>query len=431
MVFRFIYNLLFPVVFLAYLPGLLLKYARRGGAKSNYSERFGMFSRGKREELSKLKNPVWVHAVSVGETVVALSMIKRWLERSPGLEFVLSTTTTTGQALARSRAPEGVAVIFCPLDYFLFTRRTLRLVRPRMLVIFETEIWPNLIHGAKSLGAEVALVNARMSDNSHRGYKRFSWIFAPILRELSFVGAQSEMDAERFKDICGDLDVVVSGNMKFDQPPPTAKDLELASPGLDEVFGAAPRRVLLAASTHPGEEELLGRIFASLKRDRPDLRLVVVPRHAERGAEIAETLGKLGLKFVRRSTGEGVDGKAEVLLADTTGELLAFIAASDIVVMGKSFAGHDEGHNIIEPAALGKPVLTGDVARNFRQTLAALTGADAVVAVPGDGKLEGAIVELLDNPDKCAALGERARAAVDKERGATDKTIDLCEKTLN
>ena len=137
------------------------------------------------------------------------------------------------------------------------------------------------------------------------------------------------------------------------------------------------------------------------------------------------------MKFARRSTGDDAGGTAEALLADTTGELLAFIAASDIVVMGKSFAGHDEGHNIIEPAALGKPVLTGSVARNFRQTLSALTSADAVVAVPGDDNLEDAIAELLDNPEKCAALSERARAAVEKERGATDKTIDLCEKRHN
>ena len=426
---RFLYNLFFPVGFLFYLPGLIVKYVRRGGAKDGFAERFAIFSKKKKRRLAEAKTDVWVHAVSVGETVAALSMIDKWLEHSPERRFVLSTTTTTGQAVARARAPESVTVIFCPLDFVPCVNRTTRLVSPSLLVIFETEIWPNLIHAAGKSGAETALVNARMSDKSSRGYKRFSFFFSPILRELSLICAQSELDAERFKAVEPSLSPEVTGNMKFDQIPANAADA-IPDPGLDAVFGTDPRTVILAASTHPGEEALIAEIFGRLRKTRPELKLVIVPRHAERGAEVAEKLAKTGLKTARRSTGDDAGGKADILLADTTGEMLAFINASDIVVMGKSFAGHDEGHNIIEPAAMGKPVVTGRVARNFRQTLEIMTRADAVLAVD-DEELEKTLEELADNPEKRSSLGERAEKTVENERGATDRTIELCEKLLS
>jgi 3-deoxy-D-manno-octulosonic-acid transferase len=187
----------------------------------------------------------------------------------------------------------------------------------------------------------------------------------------------------------------------------------------------------LAASTHPGEEKLVAEIFARLRKRRPELKLVVVPRHAERGGEVASDLATTGLRVARRSVGDDAGGGADILLADTTGEMLAFINASDIVVMGKSFAGHDEGHNVIEPAALGKPVVTGRVARNFRQVLEIMTRENAVMAVDGGVGLEESLNELLDDPEKRVALGERAKTAVEKARGATDRTIELCEKLLS
>jgi len=426
---RFLYNLFFPVGFLLYLPGLIVKYIRRGGAKDGFGERFAIFSKEKTRRISELNPTVWVHAVSVGETVAAISMIEKWLERHPERRFLLSTTTTTGQAIARTRAPKPVAVIFCPLDFIPFVNKTMRLASPSLLVIFETEIWPNLIHAAKKRGAETALVNARMSDKSSKGYKRFAFFFAPTLRKLSIVCAQSDLDAQRFKSVEPSIKLEITGNMKFDQIPAGEKAAP-PDPGLDTVFGNKHRTVILAASTHPGEETLMAEIFGHLKTTRPELKLVIVPRHAERGAEIAEQLAKTGLKTARRSTGDNAGGNADILLADTTGEMLAFINASDIVVMGKSFAGHDEGHNIIEPAAMGKPVLTGRVARNFRQTLEIMKRNDAVIAVDEE-KLETTLAELADNPEKRSALGERAEKAVENERGATDRTIELCEKLLS
>ena len=195
---RLIYNLLLPLVFLFFLPGLLVKFRRRGGWKSTYGERFARF-RKRKDELLACRGAIWIHAVSVGETVVALSMIRRYHQRFPERKFVLSTTTTTGQDVARSKCPENTAVIFCPIDFPWMVRKTLRLLCPSQLVIFETEIWPNLISIAAKKKIPVTLVNARMSDRSARGYRRFGKLFfAPLLRKFSLILTQSQSDMERF-----------------------------------------------------------------------------------------------------------------------------------------------------------------------------------------------------------------------------------------
>jgi len=407
---------------------MILKLIRRGGEKRGYLERFAMFADEKRKTLEAFKGAVWVHSVSVGETVIALGMIETWLERDPDARFVISSTTTTGQALARSRKPVNTEVVFCPLDFIFFVRKTLRLLQPSLLVIFETEIWPNLIRETRAFGAPVALVNARISDKSAPGYKRFSFFFAPVLERLSLLCVQTELDADRFKAVSPKLSPTVVGNLKFDQKPPA----EIADIDLTSYFGPGRSRIVLAASTHPREDALIAGVFRNLKPDRPDLRLIIVPRHAERGPEIAAELKEAGLSFVRRS--ESPDGSAagtvDVLLADTTGEMLSFIAAADVVVMGKSLAGHTEGHNILEPAILEKPVVTGDKLSNFRFILRAMLEADAVRTVSDGSGLETVLTELIDDEKAAAELGQRAKTVVEKYKGATKRTVELCEKLL-
>ncbi|MCK5844221.1 MAG: 3-deoxy-D-manno-octulosonic acid transferase [Victivallales bacterium] len=425
----FLYNLLFPIAFLFFLPGMLLKLIRRGGEKRGFGERFAIFAKTKAKRLEEFKGAVWVHSVSVGETTIALGMIEVWLERSPDMRFVLSTTTTTGQALAHSRAPKNVEVIFCPIDFLPFTRFTVKRLQPSMLVIFETEIWPNLIGVTHSIGVPVVLVNARISDKSAAGYRHFSFFFAPVLRKLSLICAQTELDAERFKAVDETLEPVVCGNMKFDQKPPA----KIADVDLTAYFGNEPVRIIMAASTHFGEEKLIAAVFKRLRKSRPDLRLVIVPRHAERGGEISAELNSAGLKLARRSLqsdGAADASPVDVLLADTTGEMLSFIATSAVVVMGKSLAGHKEGHNILEPAILAKPVVTGRELRNFRFVLKTMVEADAVATVADEAELEQALAKLLDDPEAAAALGKRAEAAVAKQKGAIKRTIELCEKLL-
>ncbi|WP_176013810.1 3-deoxy-D-manno-octulosonic acid transferase [Victivallis sp. Marseille-Q1083] len=421
-----IYHILFPIGFLLFLPGLLYKLWRRPGWKTTFAERFGHFSPERRARLASGRGAIWLHSVSVGETVIALALLKHYQATYPDHKFVLSTTTTTGQALARSKAPEGVEVIFCPIDFFPFVRRTMTLVQPSLLVILETEIWPALIYEAKRVGCSLALVNARMSDRSSRGYYRFRKFFRPLLEEFDLIATQSEADAERFRHVSPAAAVVPVGNLKFDQPVPA----DLQPVDLNRYFGPGPHLILLGASTHPGEEELIASVFRNLQPAFPPLRLVLVPRHAERGSEIAAMLQKQSLKFARRSREAAAAEPVDCLLADTTGEMLKLMAAADVVVMGKSLAGQDEGHNLIEPALLAKPIVTGSVLRNFRFILQILTEADAVRLVENDDRLQPVLTQLFADAAQRRQLGERAYAAVARHAGATAKVIKLLEETL-
>ena len=419
----FIYNLLLPLAFLFFIPGLLLKYRNRGGWKSTFGERFGRFSKERVKELEESRGAIWVHSVSVGETVIALGFIKRYQALYPDRKFVISTTTTTGQELARSRCPENTKVIFCPIDFRWMVRRTFDIIRPSRLVIFETELWPNLIWEAKKRGVPAIVVNGRMSDHSSKGYYRMRLFFAPILKSLSMILVQTEADRARYLAVSPKADVRVTGNMKFDQAPPE----NIADPGLAGYFGEEEYTILLAASTHPGEEEYVARNYKALREEFPLLRLVVVPRHAERGADVASALDKLGLSVVRRSQAEKAASPVDVLVADTTGEMFKFINASDIVIMGKSLAGHDEGHNLIEPALLDKPVVTGSVLRNFRFILDVLKQAEAVVTVSDEAEFFAQLKRLAADPELRAALGKRGGDAIRQHRGAMERAIELIE----
>ncbi len=427
MAIAFLYNLLFPLVFLAFIPGLIAKLVKRSGPKRTYAERFGIFSKEKAEALKAARGAIWVHAVSVGEINVALSMISKWLKENPSRRFAISTTTTTAQEIAMKKAPAGTPVFFCPLDFAPCVARVLGLLKPSALVIFETEIWPNMIRMAKASGAKTALVNARISDKSVKGYVRVRVVFGPLLELFDTICVQTAADAERMKAISPKLKPEVCGNIKFDQELPSSfKDFEL-----DKVFGPAPRKILIAASTHTPEEKLIAETWQSLAKRHPELKLVIVPRHAERGADLASMLSDLNVKFHRRSTQKEPPAQpVDCLLADTTGELLAFIAASDIVIIGKTLAGNDEGQNIIEPALLAKPIVCGPHLKNFRQAIEALKKADAVASVPSDGELEAALERLLSDPAAAQALGARAREAVAAHGGASARTIKTLEKAL-
>lgn len=419
----FIYNLLFPLGFIFFIPSMIIKLIRRSGHKNSYLERFAIYNRKKRQLLNDYQGATWIHAVSVGETVIALNLIKEWQQSAPERKFVLSTTTTTGQALARKRVPEHVIVIFCPIDFYWFVRRTIKIIRPQLLVILETEIWPNLLKQAKKNGAHTVLVNARMSDKSFRGYHRFKLFFRPIFNLFDAICVQTITDMERYKAVSPQVNCQVCGNMKFDQRLPE----QLPKLNLAEYFSVAPGRIILAASTHPGEEELIAEVFKKLTQQFDDLKLIIIPRHAERGNEIARQLEQLRISFVQRSKNNLTNQTVDCLLADTTGEMLAFISLADLVIMGKSFAGHDEGHNIIEPAMLGKAIVSGGVLKNFRFVLNAFTQRDAIVTVNHDDELETILSRLFKEPALLQQYGEAAMQVTKEHRGATHKIIKILE----
>ncbi|MDD3118686.1 MAG: 3-deoxy-D-manno-octulosonic acid transferase [Victivallales bacterium] len=418
-----LYNLLFPLGFLLFLPGLVVKLIRRPGWKKTFGERFAVYTAARRRELAGYRGAVWIHSVSVGETQIALDLIRAWQKLHPERRFVISTTTTTGQQLARDRVPPQTAVIFCPVDFIWWVRKVFRLFDPSLLVVLETELWPNMLHEAQRRGIGTFLVNGRMSDKSSRGYARFRFFFRPVLSCFSKILVQSEHDADRFRAVAPEVDVVVTGNLKFDRAVPE----QLPPVDLTAYFGPEPHRILLASCTHPGEEILIATTYRELKPDYPDLRLVIVPRHAERAPEIVPQLRESGISFCRRTKGMEGQHTVDCLLADTTGEMFSFIAKADIVIMGKSLAGHNEGHNLIEPAIFAKPIVTGHELTNFRFVLDVLREADGVLTVNSDAELEGALRRLLDDPAAARAMGERAEKALARHRGATAKTITILE----
>ena len=424
--FLFFYNLLFPIIFLFFLPGLIWKYIRRPGEKSNYKERFAKFTREKLERLYPFRGCVWLHAVSVGETNLALTMLDAWIKEAPDRKFVLSTTTTTGQEIAKKRLPPGVELIFCPIDFFPYVAKTFMILRPSALVIFETELWPNLIHCAGVYNIPIALVNARMSDHSFPGYRRFRFFFGAILRKFNVICVQTETDKERFLAIAPDMKdkVSVCGNIKFDQHAPA----HLKIPDLSQWFGTAKGPFVIAASTHPEEEVYIAAAFQKVRKNYPEARLLVVPRHAERGAVLKKSLSELGLKVFRKSTDQEIPAGTDCLLADTTGELQGFLAASDIVVMGKTLAGNTEGQNIIEPSMLGKAIICGMELKNFRQALEILVKANAVIRVADEMELNAALEKLISNPPFRAELGKRAQDAIAANNGATKKNLSALKK---
>lgn len=424
-----LYNLLFPVAFLAYSPFYLVRQFRRGGMDAGFLERFAWFSQEKKAALAALRQPVWIHAVSVGETVAALGFANAWRQRHPGLEFVISTTTTTGQEIARKKAPPGTVVIYCPLDWWPLVRRTAALVRPRLLVVFEVELWPNLISVAAGR-CPVALANGRMSDRSAGRYARFAAVFRPLLAKFSLLCVQDDKDQQRFLRVAGEqAPVHACSTMKFDQVSDVAAaDLHAV---LDTAFGPAPRRCWVAGSTHPGEETLALQVFRKLKAEFPDLRLILVPRHVERTAEVERLLRQEGISY-RLLKGDPAAGAtpAEVLLVNTTGQLMAFYGAADFAYVGKSLAGNTGGHNIIEPAIFGKPIVHGAAMQNFRMVAELFRDAKAAVEVVDADGLEQTLRQWLAHPETAADYARRSRQLVEHHRGAMGRTIDLLEPLL-
>ena len=439
-----IYNLLLPIAFLLYLPIFLTKLIRRGNFKRGFWERFGIYSKTKKSLLYQCPRPIWIHAVSVGETVAALSFIREWSKQQPELTFVLSTTTSTGQHIARTRAPENVISIYFPIDFYGCVWLALNTIRPCSLIIFEVEIWPSLIVEACRRDISIALVNTRMSDQSAKGYQSHRWLFKHIFKKFSLICTQTEDDAAKIKSIIGDNSTIeICNTMKFDQLPDHSDGDEDRS--VDSLFPQGNRIVFTAASTHPGEEVLMMKVYKILLQDYPDLYHVLIPRHVERSLEIEKRLKFTGLNYVRLTElrkaldkqGNPLsrldqDGDVRVLLVDTTGEMMHFLAQSDIVFVGNSLAGNRGGHNLIEPALFRKPIVIGSGMDNFRVVAQIFKDNNACVQVDSEKALLKVLRNLINNKGEREQLGQASYETIQKNRGAINKTIGhLRLKCLN
>lgn len=406
---RIIYTLLLRLL----APVLLLRAAWRartspvGGER--LAERLGLVE-------ADSRRPLLVHCVSVGETLAALPLLRAL--HAAGRPLWVTSTTLTGAERVRMALGDGVRRSFLPLDTPGAVARFLDRVRPCALLVMETEIWPNLLHACRARGIPVLLVNARLSEKSARGYARFPAFTRSVLSCFTRLLVQAGPDADRFRAL-GATQVEVTGNLKFDMAPDEG---QLADARALRA-GWSGRPVWIAASTHPGEDEIVLAAHRLLRESLPELLLVLVPRHPERFDAVAAGVSRAGFSCARRNRGEAVVPGTAVYLADTMGELQMLYACADVAFVGGSFSGTG-GHNMLEPAALGVPVVTGPSLFNFEQVADALRAVDALVVVADTETLAQVLRRWLQDEGVRSAAGERARAFVAANRGALARTLE-------
>src|ERR1700730_3823274 len=393
---RFIYNLCWPIGLLFFLPGYLAKMIRRGGYSEKFGQRLGIYDYEVCVRLAKQES-TWLHAVSVGEVNVALKLAKALQALEPDLHCVLTTTTTTGFALANKNAPAWIEVMYAPLDYWPIMRRTFAVIRPTRIVLVEAEVWPNLVALAHERRIPTILVNARLSPRSERRFRRFRFFVAPTFRLLDLVCAQEPDDVDRWVAIGVARDRIRAvGSIKYDPNggDQTAEAQENAR--TTSVSNAGQQRpVLFGGSTHRGEEEILARVFLRLRQQFSSLRLFIAPRHVERLREIRAQLAALPLRVaVASEVAVGRELDADCTLLDTTGELQRWYGIATIVFVGKSLTAQG-GQNPAEPIMAGKPVVFGPHMENFATLAKALVLKKGAVQIGDVDSLEMTIAGLL------------------------------------
>jgi 3-deoxy-D-manno-octulosonic-acid transferase len=418
----------FVYIFLAYLIAplwigvLALRGFRDKTRWRGFSQRFGL------GETVATKS-IWVHAVSVGEVQAAVPLVEALLQRFPTMPLVLTTVTPTGRARAEALFKQRVDVRFAPIDWPGSVRRFFQRVQPRLAVILETEIWPNLYQRCGALDVPLVLASARISPRSVNRYRRLVGLFRETLSHGIFIAAQSEGDAERFRSIGASPERThVVGNIKFDFGYPT--DMEARGHELRLMLGPN-RPVWVAGSTHEKEEELLVAAHRRIRERFSTALLVLVPRHPPRFGDVANLLREEGLRFVRRTSAKPVTADTEVYLLDTLGELPPFYAAGDVAFVGGSLGiDHVGGHNLLEPAALSLPIVAGPHNFNSSDIARMLVERQALQIVHNPEELARVVGGLLANPTQRATMGSAGRKTVDDNRGAVKRLMEFLEPLL-
>ncbi len=440
-----LYSAMLALAAVVTFPYFLVRSLRQGKYLGSLRARLG----GVPETARSSGDAMWLHAVSVGELLACQGLVAGLRERFPQRPLLVSTTTETGFRTAQQRRRSGQlkadAVFFCPFDFGFAVRRVLKQVRPALLLVAETEFWPNLFRAASRAGVRLAVVNARVSDRSFPRYRLFRFFFQDVLNRASLLLAQSEEDARRLRQLGADpARVRVAGNVKYDQravaPLPGWLDRQVM-----RWVGGSPAGALVAGSTAAGEEEFVLAAFERLRRHRPSLRLILAPRRPERFEEVARMASARGLRLIRRSelSGEGgqspaatdaataaeIDPDVAVLLLDTVGELSAFYRYATVAFVGGSLAPHG-GQNILEPAQFARPVVVGPYMHNFRDMARTFREAGALRQVASGEELAGVLDALFRDPGAAAAMGEAARRLLDANRGATERVVEAVAELL-
>lgn len=411
-ILRALYSLLLYLLVPFVLARLLWRSRRAPAYRRRWAERFGLF------DAPALRRPVWVHAVSLGEVLAAVPLVK-WL-RERGEHVLMTTTTPTGAERVRAVFGADVPHLYCPYDLPAAVRRFLSRARPRLAIIVETELWPNLFHACVERGVPVIVANARLSARSAAGYAKVGGLMRATLRDVDLIAAQGEADAERLRAL-GARRIEVTGNIKFDMHLPASLHEQAAV--LRRAWGES-RLVWLAASTHAGEDEQVLDAHAAVRRALPDSLLVLAPRHPERFDEVAALCRQRGDALVRRSERQPATAETAVFLLDTLGELPLFYAAADAAFVGGSLV-NTGGHNVLEPAALGKAVIVGPHTFNFLEITAQLVECGAARRVADGRALADAAMRYLGDANLRDEAGRRGLALVERSRGALTRLQSL------
>lgn len=419
---RYLLNCLYLLLLIGCAPYLIYAALRHGKYRDGWEAKF----LGRVPRRAGDRPCLWLHAVSVGEVNLLQPLLNQLGQEHPDWECVVSTTTRTGFALARKKYA-GYQVFYCPLDFSWAVHRAVRRIRPRVLVLVELELWPNLIRAAREFGASVALVNGRLSNRSARGYGRIGFFVRRLLAQLDLIAVQDARYAERFRTLGARPEVIqVTGSIKFDgaqvdRDNPATRRLRELWQIPDDAF------VFLAGSTQDPEEQMALAVFTELASRCAAARLILVPRHPERFDEVAQLLDQSGIPWQLRSRlGEPQAGPpaARVLLVDVVGELSAWWGVAQVGLVGGSF-GTRGGQNMIEPAGYGVAVCFGPRTWNFEDVVTQLLARHAATVVHDQQELAAFVLRCLDAPDEARALGQRARQLVLAQQGATRHTIQL------
>ncbi|MEP6671279.1 MAG: glycosyltransferase N-terminal domain-containing protein [Chthoniobacter sp.] len=412
-----VYNFFFPLVFVALLPGFLQRMFRRGGYREKFAQRFGRYTAEERARFTSGRW-LWLHSISVGETLLALKLARQMRALDPTIKIALSVTTSTGFAVAREAACDWLEVIYNPLDLPAFVRAALDVVRPVRLIFIEG-VWPNLVAEAKRRGLTVTFV-PRLSPRSEGRFRRARALTGPIFRLLDVLAVQEPDDVARWESLGVDpARIQVTGNTKFDYAAGGGERTTEFRAVLRQWSVADDAPVLLAGSTFPGEELILARLYRDLRSRFPNLFLILVPRHVERTPEVLADLRPLDLRVVLRS--DEAKGRADVLVVNTTGELRDWYHLATVVFIGKSLTAHG-GQNPVEPVLAGKPVVYGPHMENFAAIVTRWREEEAAVQIRDEAELKDQLADLLANAARRETLAQRARGIVAAHFGATERT---------
>ena len=416
-------RLIYSAVFCLFLPLVLVRMLLRSRKAPAYRQRlwqrFGVVTGPLR------RGGVWFHTVSVGEFLATEPLIRSFMQQHPDVPVTVTCTTPTGSEQIQKRLGQLVQHSYLPWDIPLFLYAFLWRLRPRTLVIVETELWPNLVHCSKKMGCKVLVVNARLSEKSAKGYARFAFISKPLLAKIDHLACQGKADAKRFLQLGFDAArLSIAGSIKFDIAP--GDDVYAKGKEYRALWGEH-RPVWIMASTHAGEDDIALAAQRWLIQKRPDVLLVLVPRHPERFNDVAAQVTANQFSLARRSQMQDVNNKTQVLLVDSMGELMGFYAAADIAVLGGSFVPNG-GHNPLEPAALGLPVIMGPSQFNFAQICQQLSEAHALATVDNSTDLGKQLNTWFENENARSDTGRNGADVVKANQGAKQKLLHLIEQ---